>query len=589
MPEQWDSINTEIGATKDALKGHGEALDAIQDSLLGIIAAQHEVGRVTLTANKGFQGIAKTVKGLAGDIFGIATNVLKMGAAGLGLGIIGSGFGFDALAGAALNRQRNSNSLGLTPGQLSSFQINAQQFLGTDALQSAAGVQLDPRNSGYLASLGIGYDKARNESASDLAFQMLQAAVKGWKSNPRMPLNTKEMIAYQALGGHVEDVRNATMDPNFDRDIRNVQRATNADAGALGFDRETAAEWITLKKALDSAGVTIESGLIKALAPLAPQIAILSKEFTGLLASFLSGDNLKVVVADVKDGLHNLGDFVQGIKWNEIGTDVQAFGTAIHIVASTLGFIINGAKKPNSPAEKAAADAQQANWGTVNHQAVKDAKDWFNANKGGKFGLAGGALNLLRENAQIAWRSMFGKDYDPQNIHASNVFAEKANNLPGGMMDRLAMDESGYGKNLISPAGALGTYQFMPDTAKEYGIDPLDTKAASGAAGKMLASLFKKYGAWDKAIAAYNWGDGNLDKDIAKHGKDWLKYAPAETQGEVSNVVGHGGGSMDQSIAKALNSHAKALTRSTATKPVKLVVYNSTQARVAVSANAAIG
>ena len=220
---------------------------------------------------------------------------------------------------------------------------------------------------------------------------------------------------------------------------------------------------------------------------------------------------------------------------------------------------------------------------------MKDAKDWFNANKGGKFGLAGGALNLLRENAQIAWRSMFGKDYDPQNIHASNVFAEKANNLPGGMMDRLAMDESGYGKNLISPAGALGTYQFMPDTAKEYGIDPLDTKAASGAAGKMLASLFKKYGAWDKAIAAYNWGDGNLDKDIAKHGKDWLKYAPAETQGEVSNVVGHGGGSMDQSIAKALNSHAKALTRSTATKPVKLVVYNSTQARVAVSANAAIG
>jgi hypothetical protein len=131
-------------------------------------------------------------------------------------------------------------------------------------------------------------------------------------------------------------------------------------------------------------------------------------------------------------------------------------------------------------------------------------------------------------------------------------------------------------------------YQFMPDTAKGYGIDALDTSQASKAAGKMLRSLYEKYGSWDKAIAAYNWGPGNLDADIKKHGADWLKYAPAETQGEVDNVVGRSSGAYDSAVAKALERHSRALRQNTMAKnkPAHVSITNSTSARVAVSANA---
>lgn len=60
--------------------------------------------------------------------------------------------------------------------------------------------------------------------------------------------------------------------------------------------------------------------------------------------------------------------------------------------------------------------------------------------------------------------------------------------------------------------------------------------------------------AWDKAVAAYNCGLANLDKDIAAHGTDWLQYAPKETRGEVANVVG---GAIAAEVRRVLAEHVK--------------------------------
>jgi hypothetical protein len=88
-----------------------------------------------------------------------------------------------------------------------------------------------------------------------------------------------------------------------------------------------------------------------------------------------------------------------------------------------------------------------------------------------------------------------------------------------------------------SKAGALGIAQFMPATAKQYGIDPMDINQALPAAAKMTASLLKKYDGNERLAAmAYNWGQGNVDKWLAT-GADPAKL-PKETAGYIRAAEG---------------------------------------------------
>ncbi len=92
----------------------------------------------------------------------------------------------------------------------------------------------------------------------------------------------------------------------------------------------------------------------------------------------------------------------------------------------------------------------------------------------------------------------------------------------------LLAQESGFNPKARSGAGALGIAQFMPATAKEYGINPLDPNQAMPAAAKYLKRGLDKYGSEELALAAFNAGFGNVDK----HGgippfKETQKYVPA--------------------------------------------------------------
>lgn len=79
--------------------------------------------------------------------------------------------------------------------------------------------------------------------------------------------------------------------------------------------------------------------------------------------------------------------------------------------------------------------------------------------------------------------------------------------LPNGILSSIRSTESANGKNLLSDAGALGDFQFMPSTAKAYGINPLDPAQAADGAARMLADLGKQYkGNWPAVVAHYNGG-----------------------------------------------------------------------------------
>jgi len=74
------------------------------------------------------------------------------------------------------------------------------------------------------------------------------------------------------------------------------------------------------------------------------------------------------------------------------------------------------------------------------------------------------------------------------------------------------MQESRYNPNAVSHAKARGVAQFMPGTAKDFGIDPTKPEQAIPAAAKYMAQLKKRYGGNEEhARLAYNWGMGNVD------------------------------------------------------------------------------
>lgn len=109
---------------------------------------------------------------------------------------------------------------------------------------------------------------------------------------------------------------------------------------------------------------------------------------------------------------------------------------------------------------------------------------------------------------------------------------EQQYGLPRGLLTAVMRAESGGNPNAVSPKGALGAFQFMPQTAKAYGINPLDPEQAAIGAARMYGDLSKQYGGdIDKMLAGYNWGSGNL----AKFG---MEKAPQETRDYIDRVKG---------------------------------------------------
>ena len=117
------------------------------------------------------------------------------------------------------------------------------------------------------------------------------------------------------------------------------------------------------------------------------------------------------------------------------------------------------------------------------------------------------------------------------------------------MMKAIAMQESSNrhvdanGKLITSPAGAVGKYQIMPSTAAQpgFGLKPLDLATATEAqheefSRNYLNALNKRFGNQpDLTLAAYNYGVGNVEKLLQKHGVKWKEHLPKETSNYLKN------------------------------------------------------
>lgn len=114
----------------------------------------------------------------------------------------------------------------------------------------------------------------------------------------------------------------------------------------------------------------------------------------------------------------------------------------------------------------------------------------------------------------------------------------------------LAIVESALVATAVSRVGATGLWQFMPPTGKAYGLEinsmvdeRYDPVKSTKAACKHLKYLYDMYNDWSLALAAYNCGQGNVNKALARAGGkpqsfwDVYWFLPSETRGYVPAFI----------------------------------------------------
>jgi soluble lytic murein transglycosylase-like protein len=109
--------------------------------------------------------------------------------------------------------------------------------------------------------------------------------------------------------------------------------------------------------------------------------------------------------------------------------------------------------------------------------------------------------------------------------------AARRHGVPEDLFLRLVRQESGWYSAAVSPKGAIGLAQLMPDTARHLGVDPTDPQQNLEGGARYLKRQYDRFGSWPLALAAYNAGPEAVEQ--------YGGIPPyAETQGYVQAIWG---------------------------------------------------
>jgi soluble lytic murein transglycosylase-like protein len=172
--------------------------------------------------------------------------------------------------------------------------------------------------------------------------------------------------------------------------------------------------------------------------------------------------------------------------------------------------------------------------------------------------LVGLALLLWKRNAVVEgvltvyYATTQDSKANEEKYSAYIAAAEARNGIPAGLFHRELWQESRFRSDLIgiypdgtpvpddqrgkSGAGAQGIAQIVPRW--HPGVDTWNPYASIDYGAGYLASLYRQFGSWDKALAAYNWGPSNLQRHLAANGGQLnLAELPEETRNYVEQIT----------------------------------------------------
>ncbi|PRF54692.1 transglycosylase [Burkholderia multivorans] len=553
MPKEWQQIDT-------SMRRNAATAKSLASGIQSSTEAQRQFNIMAREGLHTMSKMAKEASNVGKAVFDIGKWLLKIGAIGGGIaglgGILGA-ISLRDLAHSAVTEQRGARGVGLTPGQYKAFGMDFGRFLDPSILSHVADAQNSYQGRVWLGlATGLGAQAVANQGPDQLAMRLATRAHDWWTKTPSSQRTAENLAAagFTQSGLTLEDVRRLGNTPLSE--LQSARAQYGRDQRSLNVSNGTTQAWYEFDRQLSLAGRTLETSLTNRLVELAPSlrsfVTTLTKDADQLINDIFTPKNLKAV----EDWITGLTTYLGSATFRQ---DMKDFAGLVGLVADGmrkaarfLG-IDTSSKAPDEPS------------------TASKVANTLNILSGGK-STDGSTLKSMWSEPLDHLRHRLNMPSDPKSVLAE---IEKKNGLPTGTLWNMWGVESSFGKKLEGPKTktgerAIGDFQFMSGTWNEWGNggDRYSFTDSANAAGRYMGSLMKRNGGdIRKALAAYNWGPGNLDKDIAKNGSQWESNLPAETRKYIAQIAGE--------VAK--RSAVK----------VQVQVSNNTSARVAVQANAA--
>lgn len=485
---------------------------------------------------KTFTLINKTLSATTNTLKGLFTTTVSWGAKLAALSVAGP-FGYGFMAHRATEQYKTSQGLGMTTGQMQAAQnVYGSRFSGTSSImQSLAAAQNDPTSNEYrgLMSLGI---NPQNGAAANLPvlLERVSALIKQYKGTGA----AQTVLNSMGLGGMVDVATtnqisaNSKQLPGLGKRFAEQSQLLDRDMGS-----STQQNYQDLSARLAYDTDRIGNSVLKALSKLSGPIGQISDNLTASIDRFLNGRNGKALFDTIANGLQKLGNWLGS---DDFQNDLKTFADCVKQIISVIGDAIKWIAGTTGNVNLSGAG--------VGPDGANPAYVAFgNKYLGGKLP---GANPMTNQYTGIFTEDDVSSKYQmPSALKASTQnfvdLANKTYQLPDGLMGAIAQKESSWNPLALNKwSGAAGLFQFMPGTAKAYGLngdDVYDPNKATAAAGKYLHDLSGRYkGDVAKMLTSYNGGkiddDGNLS--LKKETVDYLLKILPQVKGATDQHPG---------------------------------------------------
>ncbi|WP_321868602.1 transglycosylase SLT domain-containing protein [Paraburkholderia tropica] len=603
LMKQIDKFQETAHALPDEFKAISKRMDSIFDGSITKVRktgeeAKKQVKNVGLF-EKAWDNVAKKTKAIESTVKslgkGITTLIPGLGMAGLMagglLGLPAALFGlFTASQNWASNGRTQNMGLGTSQGMRTAFLNQFGTYgLNEGNLATLEEEKTDYRKAGQLAlATGLSQTQASNMDTTALAI----AAIQRIKQDQAAGNLAAARLHSEAAGFSAAQFHNI-MDRSpeeINSDIAQMRQRSRT-LETTDTEQRRAQDFM---RSMSDVAENFKASFFRITESLQVPITNLVNRFKEFFTTLNDSGKLKEWIGKVGDGLEDLGKYLVSDQFQkdmaEAIKDVKEFASVIsgasHTLMKLLHPFMSDADIDNALNSKDKDTVDQAK----KAEALRSADVWKNAKAGaieggvggaalGAVGLGFGAIplgiagavggffagaflgqhqfntrNMVPGANAVQEGSIGGAPGKPSNLAGVTEFT--ADRLTGinGILSRSFGIESGGDSTKVSPKGARGYLQWMPDTAKQYGVKIGDLESEKAGWVKYYTYLMNKFHDARAAAAAYNWGEGNVQKTMKAYGSEWLSHSPQETQKYVSVVVNNQTGA-NLSTALAGNSY----------------------------------
>lgn len=349
MPGQWGSINKSVSSLQGNFNKIQHALDSIAKSLDKNHVKLKDTNEVASKTAKSFEKMGHFAKSISGHVASTTFNLLKWGSlTTIAAGLLGAGglFGLSNLSSSAGSLRTQSQSLGVTPGELKSIRLNYGRYGDAEGLLGGISSAQTDLSKQYAFSAS-GLDSS--QSAAKLLPQIVRKAAEVWKSGPEATAGQRlEVSGLTQFGLTTGFARQAGSLSEKELDITEKKYAQ--DQKSLDLNDALLKRWQDLDVQLDRSKESIGNAFITGLQGLSEPIAKLSEVFTDAVTSLLKSPKIGEWIDRLGVGIQHFATYLESPDFEK---DVSSFinnaaklAAAIGTLANSLSFLGGGGSYP---------------------------------------------------------------------------------------------------------------------------------------------------------------------------------------------------------------------------------------------------